>query len=392
MQPPLEIADLISKHLTGQLTAQEQAQLTAWINASPANRRLWEQLNDEAYIRQHLDALPDTAATATAWQRLQTQLPSATSRISLRRYAAAAAVLLLLIGAGTLFILHRQQPPAPPAFVSNKPAAGMPGTGKARLIMGNGSIIELKDNHEQELTEQDGTQLKSHAAVLSYHNTAAAQTPVFNTLQIPRGGEYRVVLPDSSVVWLNASSSLRFPTRFNGHTRNVYLTGEAYFEIAKDKSKPFIVNTDKIAVTVTGTKFNVKAYPDEVYTRTTLVEGGVRLTAVEADNAPPVILHPGDQGTWEQQHITVEDAYMEEALAWKNGRFVFRSEPLGSIMRKLSRWYDIDVSFTGAGITDLRFTGTIRKYESIQKVLDMLSLTQKVQFSMEGKNVAVKKI
>ncbi|KAA2241281.1 DUF4974 domain-containing protein [Chitinophaga agrisoli] len=388
MHLPLEIADLVTKHHTGQLTEPEKAQLNAWITASPANRRLWEQLNDESYIRKQLDTLPDATTTAAAWQRLQTQLPSTRPRIGLRRYAAAAAILVL-VGAATLFFLNR--PATPPALANNQrvlPAPGMPGTAKARLILGNGSIVELKEDHEQDLTEQDGTQLKSHAAVLSYHNTAAAETPVFNTLQIPRGGEYRVVLPDSSVVWLNASTSLRFPTRFNGDTRNVYLTGEAYFEIAKDKSKPFIVHTDKLAVTVTGTKFNVKAYTDEVYTRTTLVEGGVRLTA----GTNNVLLHPGEEGVWEQQHIIVQEAYMEEALAWKNGRFVFRSEPLGSIMRKLSRWYDIDVSFSGAALTELRFTGTIRKYESIQKVLDMLALTQKVQFSIDGKNVAVKKI
>jgi len=391
----LEIADLIAKHFTTELSGREKETLDAWISASPANRQLWEQLQDDASLREQILSMPGAAATDAAWERLQSQLPQVRSLPDRnRRWRYAALVAGVLCCAGILGYLLRQQDQvqekvSAAATAPARPAVIMPGGGKARLILGNGRVVELKDSEEQAITEEDGTQLKSSSSVLTYAGGAGTAPPVFNTLQTPRGGEYRVVLPDHSVVWLNASSSLRFPTRFDGHTRQVQLRGEAYFEIAENKSKPFIVATNNITVTVTGTKFNVKAYPDETDISTTLVEGGVLLRETDAPAVRPVMLQPGYEGVWENSRITVQEARLDEALAWKNGLFMFRSETLGSIMRKLGRWYDVEVTFSEAATADLRFTGTIRKYESIQKVLDMLALTQKVNFTINGKHISV---
>jgi ferric-dicitrate binding protein FerR (iron transport regulator) len=395
MQPvhDLEIADLIVKHFREPLTEQEQVTLQAWIHASEANRRLWEQLQEDGFLREQMDALPNAAATLAAWERLQPQVATPIRRMGYWKYAAAVTGMILC--AGLIMYLRQSSSkithPASLAVTQPQPATIPPGSNKARLLLGNGKVVELKESVEQEIVEEDGTRVKSRSAVLTYHNYTSTASPVYNTLETPRGGEFRVVLPDSSVAWLNASSSLRFPTRFNGSIRNVYLTGEAYFEIAKNKSKPFIVTTNNIAVTVTGTKFNVKAYPDESSISTTLVEGGVQLTETAFAGNKAVQLRPGYQGIWENRQINVQEAYLEEALAWKNGLFVFRSEPLGSIMRKLSRWYDIEVSYASPAVPALRFTGTIRKYESIQKVLEMLELTQKVTFKTDGKNISVTK-
>lgn len=395
----LEIADLIAKYFRGQLSAEEQAALRGWINASADNQDLWEQLNNDELLREQVLSMPDAGRTGAAWNRLQPKLIAERPRphIGLRifMYAAAITGMLLSVGSLTYLLLHRPNAPALPAIAKVEKTAApqpiSPGSSKARLVLGNGQVVVLKDNGEQAFTEADGTRVKSSAAVLSYSATDATAAPVYNTLEIPRGGEYRVVLPDSSVVWLNAASSLRFPTRFSGSTRNVYLSGEAYFEIAKNKSKPFIVSINNITVTVTGTQFNVKGYPDESYVNTTLVEGGVKLSTTDHPAAKPVLLRPGYQAVWENKQITVKEAYLEEALAWKNGFFVFRSEPIGSIMRKLSRWYDVEVQFPDAAATDVRFTGTIRKYESIQKVLEMLALTQKVKFKIDDKKISVLK-
>ncbi|HEY0611406.1 MAG TPA: FecR domain-containing protein, partial [Chitinophaga sp.] len=361
----LEIADLITKHFRGQLAEHEEAALEAWINASADNQRLWEQLNDDALLREELLAMPDASSTGAAWKRLQPKLIAERPRphIGYRIFLYAAAITGMLLGVASLLylMLHRPGDTAPAAIARVEQAAPqpiIPGSSKARLILGNGKIVALKDNGEQAFTEADGTRVKSSAAVLSYSAAGATKAAVYNTLETPRGGEYRVVLPDSSVVWLNAASSLRFPTRFSGSTRNVYLSGEAYFEIAKDKNKPFIVSINNISVTVTGTQFNVKGYPDESYVNTTLVEGGVELRRADDPAVKPVRLRPGYQGIWENKKITVKEAYLEEALAWKNGLFVFRSEPIGSIMRKLNRWYDVEVHFPDTSVTDLRFTGT----------------------------------
>lgn len=393
----LEIAGLLARHFSGQLTEQEKIALQAWINADYDNLRLWKQLNDDAQLREQILSMPGTAATGVSSQRLQPQLkreqprPHIVSRVFL--YAAAITGMLLGIGSLTYLLMHRDKlsAPAPVAVVEkNLPQPISPGSSKARLVLGNGRVVELKDNKEQAFTEADGTHVKSSAAVLSYAGTGTADAPVYNTLETPRGGEFRVVLPDSSVVWLNAASSLRFPTRFSGSTRNVYLSGEAYFEIARNKSKPFIVSINNISVTVTGAQFNVKAYSDESYVNTTLVEGVVQLSVAGNAGSKPVTLRPGYQAVWENEKITVKEAYLEEALAWKKGLFVFRSEPIGSIMRKLSRWYDVEISVPDTALTELRFTGTIRKYESIQKVLDMLALTQKIKFTINDKSISVR--
>lgn len=390
----LEIADLIARHFNGELAGEEKAVLEAWINASEANRLVWERLNNDAGLRQHLHNMPGPAATGAAWERLQPQLSQARPRgilYSLRRHAAAIVAGILLCSGIAAYLRQRtNEAPVQAKIASVLPRHEIvPGGSKARLILGNGRIVQLSDSLEQQITEKDGTQLKSRASTLTYSHENAIEKPVYNTLETPRGGEYKVVLPDGSVAWLNASSSLRFPTRFSGSRRTVVLTGEAYFEIAKNKRQPFIVTAGNISVTVTGTKFNVKAYPDEPYVSTTLEEGSVELTQTDIRDKRPVKLEPGYQGRYEHQQIMVQEAHLEEALAWKNGQFVFRSEPLGNIMRTLSRWYDVEVSFSDPAANGLRFTGSIRKYGSIQEVLAMLELTRKVNFTIHEKNISV---
>lgn len=394
----LEIADLIAKHFRGLLTEHEKVALTAWINAAPENQRLWEQLNDNELLREKILSMPDAGSTSAAWDRLQSKLQAGRPRphIGYRIFLYTAAITGMLLGVASLIylLLHRPDATAPPAVAKVETPAPQPitpGSSKARLVLASGMVVELKDNAEQAFAEEDGTHIKSSAAILSYSAAGTTDAPVYNTLETPRGGEYRVVLQDSSAVWLNAASSLRFPTRFSGDTRKVYLSGEAYFEIAKNRNKPFIVSINNMSVTVTGTQFNVKGYPDETYVNTTLVEGGVELRTTDNPAVKPVLLRPGFQGVWENKKITVKEAYLEEALAWKNGLFVFSSEPIGSIMRKLSRWYDVEVKFPDTAVTDLRFTGTIRKYESIQKVLEMLAWTQKVKFTVDEKHISVLK-
>jgi transmembrane sensor len=393
----LEIADLIARHFNGQLSEKDKAVLEAWLKASEGNRRLWEQLHDDAGLRRQLQELPGAPVAAEAWERLQPQLqgaaPAKPVRVlyALRRYAAAIVIGILLCGG--IFAYLRQRPERMPEktriAVTPPPAEIRPGGSKARLILAGGRTVALSDSLEQQITEKDGTQLQSRASTLTYSNDHTNTEPVYNTLETPRGGEYKVVLPDGSVAWLNAASSLRFPTKFNGSLREVTLTGEAYFEIAKNKRQPFIVRTGSISVTVTGTKFNVKAYPDEPYVNTTLVEGGVELQQVHKHGDKPVKLLPGHEGRYQNRRIVVQEARLDEALAWKNGQFVFRSEALGSIMRTLSRWYDADVSFTDTSLANVRFTGSIRKYGSIREVLDMLELTRKVNFTIHEKNIAV---
>ncbi len=267
----------------------------------------------------------------------------------------------------------------------------------AQLILANGKKINLVDNHQEAITEKDGTKVRNDSSVLSYASGPGdlQVEKLYNTLVIPPGGEYRIVLSDGTKVWLNAASSLRYPTQFNGKERKVYLSGEAYFEVAKDAAHPFMVNADKMDITVLGTKFNVSSYPDDPIQKTALAEGSVLINDVgqSAKKRDGVILKPGYEAviTKNDRAIQVNKVNVEAALAWKNGMFIFDSESLGSLMRKLSRWYNIEVKYDDGVDTLFHFTGRIQRYEEISGILHLIELTGKVGFTFKDNELHVKK-
>jgi ferric-dicitrate binding protein FerR (iron transport regulator) len=220
----------------------------------------------------------------------------------------------------------------------------------------------------------DGTKASNQGSLISY-----------NTLSTPRGGQYQLVLPDGSKVWLNASSSIHFPTAFAGHERNVELTGEAYFEIAKNKQKPFHVNVNGMQVEVLGTHFNVNAYGDEGAIKTSLLEGSVKIKKGNISG----LLKPGQQGVLKKNStdLEIKNADMNEAIAWKNGLFEFDGADIKSIMREIGRWYDVDVVYAGK-VPDRRFEGKISRDAQLSDVLKILALSN-VKFSVEGKKIIV---
>jgi ferric-dicitrate binding protein FerR (iron transport regulator) len=236
------------------------------------------------------------------------------------------------------------------------------------------------------------------------HASLAEETR-YNTVITPRGGEYQLVLSDGTKVWLNAASSIRYPVCFNGKERRVAVVGEAYLEVAKDADHPFVVTTRQSNITVLGTSFNVKAYPDEPVDKTSLVEG---LVMVGASSTPSpdsarssvrpgsaagpgdVLLRPGAQVVVDcRRSITLGAANLEEALAWKNGLFVFQSECLESISRKLSRWYNVDIVFNDNTLKNIRFTGRLRRYDDMTVLLNMISSTSRVTFTRDGLRLIV---
>jgi transmembrane sensor len=210
----------------------------------------------------------------------------------------------------------------------------------------------------------------------------------YNVLTTPKGGQYQVLLPDGTAVLLNAASSLRFPTAFTGREREVELKGEAYFDVSKNAAKPFRVKLPSAAgaertVDVLGTSFNIMAYPDEPFIKTTLVTGAVK---VSSDNAS-ALLSPGQQALMDRKDIKVEKANIEEAIAWKNNEFYFNNTSIYSIMRQISRWYNVEVSYKDS--LNVFLNGNIRKNVNASKVFSMLELTGEVRFRTEGKKVIV---
>lgn len=396
--PDMEIARLIAGFLQGRLSAEEEAKLRAWVEEKEEHRRTWERLTNPAWLEKQLghwkQEFPDAG-----WEKLRESLagrPQPMKTLVRKALRYAAIILPFVLFCGTMVWLIRvekmKRPITPPALTAKDI---VPRGRVAQLVLGNGVIVALHDSLRESLTEKDGTKVSNGAGKLSYVPASRENgRTVYNTLQTPRGGEYQVRLPDGTEVWLNAASSLRFPTRFSGPNRDVSLTGEAYFEVVKDEEHPFVVSSGRMAIAVLGTKFNISAYSDDNSQRITLAEGRVKVSdAGEAQQElkKGILLEPGYEAVLaaKENNIRVRRANVDAALAWKNGLFVFDAESLGSLMRKLSRWYDVNVVYENGVDTLFHFTGRIRRYEDIGGILHLLELTGKVHFLIEGRRLEV---
>jgi hypothetical protein len=304
-----------------------------------------------------------------------------------------AASILILITTGLFFYTNRiADHKIAIKVVEPKAAVITPGDDKAILTLSDGTKIILEDAKNGILANQAGVSIQKTSdgeLLYSFSNSAHSDTEseeniIYNMIETPVGGKYQVNLPDGSRVWLNSSSSLRFSALFNGDTREVELNGEAYFDVSKNKSKPFKVITKDQIVEVLGTQFNINSYSDEGSIKTTLIEGSVKI--IYKDKV--VLLSPGQQFQPKESVAKVVEADTEEVVAWKDGYFVFKNEDIRSIMRKLSRWYNVDVSYSG-NIPEVGFGGNISRSKDISEVLDVLQLTNAVHFKVEGRRITV---
>ena len=306
------------------------------------------------------------------------------------RKLAVAALVLLVTGKAVLFFLpaspNKQpaSPGQPASFAHDLP----PGSNNAILTLADGHIITLDSAVNGKLAQQGNTKVIKLNGQISYLHTGSAQgdeTTLLNTISTARGNQYQLILPDGSKVWLNAASSLRFPTSFSGKERRVEVTGEAYFEIAKNPAMPFKVQAGNGEIDVLGTHFNVNAYTDEASVKTTLLEGAV---VVKKETARQ-LLAPGQQAGFSPKGtITLsENVDVARETAWKDGFFWFNNTDLHTLMRQVSRWYDVEVEFQGK-ITDDGFTGKIPRNLPLSKLLNVLEQSE-LHFKIEGKRIIV---
>ena len=263
----------------------------------------------------------------------------------------------------------------------------MPGSNKAVLTLGNGHKVVLDDAQSGQIATEEGVIIKKIAdGQLSYAASGKDVTIEQNNLSIPKGGQYHVTLPDGTQVYLNSTSSLSYPTQFIGSSRNVTLQGEAYFEVAKNAKMPFIINVNnKQKIEVLGTHFNVKAYTDEQEINTTLLEGSVKISTDDKN----VILKPGQMAVDNpSKSLSVQIADLEEIMAWKNGLFIFNNENITTVMKKVARWYDVDVVFKG-NMENTNFVGNYSRSKSLANLLKNIELMDKVHFRAEGRRITV---
>lgn len=365
---------LILRHLRDELTVQEQEELHAWMAASVENQRFYDQFKDEQQLLHKLQQL-GSFDTAAAWDAFNNRHfpPGKVRRMPWKWAAAAAAVVLLSFG---YFWSQQRKPVIQQAALVNDVR---PGTNKAILTLGDGSTVTLDSAGNKVI----GQGILQSGGQLEY----GEQTTVnFNILTTPKGGQFQVTLADGTKIWLNAASSLRYPTAFVGDTRKVEVTGEAYFEVAKQAAMPFIVQINaQTSVEVLGTRFNINAYTNEANIKTTLIEGAVRLKVNEQSRT----LSPGQQAQVNSQGEIrlIEKADLDEALAWKHEIFYFRNADLQTVMRQLERWYDVEITYNG-NIPARRFQGEIQRNLNLSDVLEGLKNTE-INFSIEGRKIIV---
>jgi hypothetical protein len=302
------------------------------------------------------------------------------------RSAVAAAAVVTLVTGAALFYYEAKKPAANNPIVKRNEIK--PGANKAVLILANGQKISLTDASTGQIAVQAKVRItKTATGQIIYELPVGDSTlsPVYNTIEAPAGGQWQVVLPDHSKVWLNARSSLSYPTSFTGNERRVRLKGEAYFEIAHNGKMPFRVTSKGQTVEVLGTHFDIMAYDDEVMMTTTLLEGSVEIT----DGSRSRMLIPGEQAQVSDAVMKVTDKVdLEDVMAWRNGYFKF-NENLESIMRKVARWYDVEISYAGNIDPSQRFGGKISRYKNLSSALKIMELTGNVHFKVEGRRVTV---
>lgn len=373
-----QISVLAEKFLDGTATAAEQEALHAW----------YDQVN-EGETEIVVSARPDTPAETKAriLRQLQEQIardkkaapaPVRPMRGKWLPWVAAAAFIIL----AATYLLRQPDKQQKPMAVLPVPPAG----NKAMLTLGNGTVVDLSASTDGAIAEQEGTTVNKQQALLIYDAGNGTVQPAINKLTVPRGGKYRLILPDGTKVWLNAASELRFPTAFPGEERVVELDGEGYFEVAPDADQPFIVKTARLRVEVLGTHFNVKAYTDESTINTALLEGSVKIVTA---NGKSSLLKPGDLAKVTADHsisITREPD-PGQAIAWKEGFFAFRNAEIAVILREIGRWYDVDIKHKGP-LTRRRFTGKVSRSYSLAETLSILEASD-LHFRQEGKNIIV---
>lgn len=392
MNTAQNLAELIQKFEAGTASQEEINLINEWYHSfddSVAQVNTGEVINEEQLAGRMRARLLETISDGS----LKRVVPL---RKRWKQVAAAIALLCLLGTAAYLLFGTGKETKIPGQPVAIKPQPSdeiKPGGDIALLTLADGSVIVLDSASDGLLGIQGNTKIeKLENGLLVYKVNGQTVTEndeaFYNTITTPRGGQYQVTLSDGTKVWLNAASSIRFPVFFTGSERKVEVTGETYFEVAKNEKLPFKVKAVNSEVEVLGTHFNINAYDDEASIKTTLLEGKVKISVPSAGQAASYLL-PGQQsGISKAGKISVLDhADTEEAVAWKNGRFQFKSADLRSILRQIARWYDVDIEYKGA--VDLHFTGQLTRNDNVSKVFEKLQLTGEVHFRTEGRKIIV---
>lgn len=387
-----QIVRMIDRYAADELTEEEVKQFFQWFEKADYDE-LIEMYNESQYSRERAEYQLTDAEVASFLDKLPA--PNAVKVIPVRRYvlryvAVAASVMLVILGVA--WLISGNSGKESPVLAETVFPDVQPGTSGAVLTLSDGTTLVLDSLADGVITKQSGTSVLLNDGKLSYQADGVDKGSIqYNTISTPRGRQFQVELPDGTMVWLNAGSSLRYPTVFPDEERRVQISGEAYFDVKKNAGSPFRVvlhSGGDFQVEVLGTEFNINAYEDELQVQTTLVSGAVRA----GNPATNVTMKPGQQAVLASDELSAKPLLREvnaqQVSAWKMGYFDFEEEELGVILRQLSRWYNVEFK-AGAEILRLKFSAVIPRTSDIDHAVSLLSATGAVKFKKEGDRISV---
>ena len=382
-------ASLIYRKIEGKLSAVEEERFEVWLKEGQEHREYYERMR-RMYQQENAQDV-GIGGMQDVWEvfekRVQGQRKIERKRRWMWAMSAAASVVIVLCCC--LFVYYRANTEQKLSVAVQKI---VPGQYNAVLEMADGATYQLGEQ-QYFLQERTGNQIKVDSTVLSYlpvnNKSGLSQDIVYNKLSVPKGGEYRIELEDGTKVWINSASRLRYPVVFSGDTREVYLEGEAYFEVRRDSSRPFIVHAGDQRVTVLGTSFGMTCYANEVNDYTTLVSGKVKVELQQGKQA--FVLKPGTQVEYNKESGMVRERRVDvaEFVAWKEGKYVFKQKRLEDILSTLSRWYDFEVFYQNSEMKEVLFSGELRRFDDFNYLLQLIERTSDVKFIIDKKVVQV---
>lgn len=390
LENKMRIPEIILKKISRTATEDELQLLEEWLAQSEENKALYQKITSQENLKL-LEKKYEKIDSIDAWEkiirRIETQGGTSMKILipKILKYAAIFALPLVfaayylftnVLGKDSIVVF---------AELENQISAHEEST----LITNEGAVVSLEPKTEGTVVKIDGAQIQKKDSTLLYNKAKSGIKEVkYNSLITPRGKVYNLVLSDGTKVWLNASSAIKYPVFFESGIRKVFLTGEAYFEVARDTTRPFIVSTSKMEVEVLGTSFNVMAYSDVDLVETTLITGHVKVKTEDSN----LVLQPGMQAQLDKgsNELASTQADTNVITSWRFGKYIFNYENLESVMSKLSRWYDVDILFANEEKKSIHFSGTLYKYNDVNEILRIIELTTNVKFDKSDNLITIK--
>lgn len=385
MKEAFKISELITKRIKGNISHEENIALDQWINESLENKAVYEKVSQDEHLLEKLE-IYTMFDKDKAWMEIKNLIIEDKKIIPLQskllRYAAVV-IPFLVLGFAAYYFLNNYDEGSEQTVVEEI----VPGTEKATLILADGSRINLESEDSPKEIIRDDIKIDNSFRMLKYPEIESQKTAVYHELITPKGGKYGIMLPDGSEVLLNAGSTLRYPTTFQVDKREIFLNGEAYLKVRKD-DKPFIVSCNDMDVAVLGTTFNIEAYEDETFLRTTLIEGKVKVTTAGLHNQ---ILAPNEQAVLnlDSMNLSKLQVNTSQYTSWIEGKFEFANDNLETVMKKLSRWYNFEYEFENPEARNFHFSARIDDKQNISTILDMLEMTTSVKFEIKDDKTIV---